>query len=744
MPKRLYILIIAIAVLGLTSLAGASSAQDDTSNQLERLLAGIKGSENADGLNIRLNEILDLYKRRYTAESPEYADCLMWCAYWCAEYGDNNQASDLLKKSKDIFKKYGNGTFAGRDTVNEIFRLDLESKLEYNSERDFMAVRKSRRSCELKRKYFGNQSETYLNALLDLSRLYAERLEYGKSNLYHNLGYDAYVGRIKNEFCQSSESERVLYWEKAIKYIDRTLDLAHKAGGKSRHGGDRSLASAAYNAMLLSKGLLLNTSVNFENHILSSGNAEAIISWQKRKRVADERASQSVIDSLDRAIIESLERSGQGFDLPHLSIGWKDVAAKLTDNDLAIEFYKTRKGDYGAILLKRNWSSPRIVRLPGFVAKGRKYLPLATAIDKVSLEDYTSDMQQDMWNLSKSIWTDDIVRYFPQNGNGNIYFSADGELQITGIEYLPFVRPTDNKSYYCVSDLFNIYRVSSTRQLVMAEEKSQGAEASVYGGLTYGMEPAEMLADARKYESVNRFDLAYSPSSRHRALRVADQSIPILEGTKTEADSIISIINRHPAHRLAAHPFTGSDGTEASFKSLSGRKQSLLHIATHGYFYDEADPEFEILGLENNPMTRSGLLMAGADYKWQGYDVPEGVDDGFLTSLEISNLDLRGLELAVLSACETGKGNIEGDGVFGLQRGFKMASAKSILMSLWKVNDDATCLLMTEFYKNWIGDGKNKREALRLAQDSVRSHKEKGWDAPKYWAAFILLDGLDE
>ena len=81
--------------------------------------------------------------------------------------------------------------------------------------------------------------------------------------------------------------------------------------------------------------------------------------------------------------------------------------------------------------------------------------------------------------------------------------------------------------------------------------------------------------------------------------------------------------------------------------------------------------------------------------------------------------------------------------VFGLQRGFKKAGAQSILMSLWRVDDEATSLLMTEFYRHWIGEAKPKHDALEMAKLTVRSHKEKGWDAPKYWAAFILLDGLD-
>ena len=107
---------------------------------------------------------------------------------------------------------------------------------------------------------------------------------------------------------------------------------------------------------------------------------------------------------------------------------------------------------------------------------------------------------------------------------------------------------------------------------------------------------------------------------------------------------------------------------------------------------------------------------------------------------EISVIDFRGLDLVVLSACETAKGYVAADGVFGLQRGFKMAGANSILMSLWKVDDDATCFLMTEFYKNWM-KGDNKHDALEKAKQAVRSNDK--WKEPKYWAAFILLDGVE-
>jgi CHAT domain-containing protein len=132
--------------------------------------------------------------------------------------------------------------------------------------------------------------------------------------------------------------------------------------------------------------------------------------------------------------------------------------------------------------------------------------------------------------------------------------------------------------------------------------------------------------------------------------------------------------------------------------------------------------------------------MSGANHKVFNRTIPQGIDDGILTALEISILNFRGLDLITLSACETGLGKIDLDGVFGLQRGLKMADANSILMSLWKVDDEATCALMIDFYSHWLS-GESKHEALRRAVDKLRANPK--WASPKYWAAFILLDGIN-
>ena len=147
--------------------------------------------------------------------------------------------------------------------------------------------------------------------------------------------------------------------------------------------------------------------------------------------------------------------------------------------------------------------------------------------------------------------------------------------------------------------------------------------------------------------------------------------------------------------------------------------------------------------LEDKPMTRSGLLFSGCNRVFRHEQIPEGEEDGILTAHEIAMLDLRGLDLVVLSACQTGLGDvISGEGVFGLQRGFKKAGANTILMSLNKVDDEATRMLMVEFYRNLM-NGKTKRQSLKDAQQYLRKVDNGKYDAPKYWASFIMLDGID-
>ena len=127
--------------------------------------------------------------------------------------------------------------------------------------------------------------------------------------------------------------------------------------------------------------------------------------------------------------------------------------------------------------------------------------------------------------------------------------------------------------------------------------------------------------------------------------------------------------------------------------------------------------------------------MSGANRVWTGKSIPDGMDDGILTAYEVSMLDLSNTKLVVLSACETGLGDIKGsEGVYGLQRAFKMAGVKYILMTLWEIRDEVTAEFMKVFYQQWL-KGKDIHEAFKFAQDEMRKKYEAN-----YWAAFVLVE----
>jgi CHAT domain-containing protein len=216
-----------------------------------------------------------------------------------------------------------------------------------------------------------------------------------------------------------------------------------------------------------------------------------------------------------------------------------------------------------------------------------------------------------------------------------------------------------------------------------------------------------------------------------------------LAETKVEIAEIQAILEENI---IDCRPKTGEIGTEESFMSLSSAGINILHLATHGFFWtNENENDYSnvhFLSLIQNTnrnesaLLRSGLLLSGANIALQGKKVSNEIQDGILTAQEISSLDFEGMNLVVLSACETGLGDITSEGVFGLQRAFKIAGVQTIIMSLWKVDDEATQMFMTEFYNNWIAKKQSKREAFNNAQNTVRmKHKE-----PVYWAGFVMLD----
>jgi CHAT domain-containing protein/tetratricopeptide (TPR) repeat protein len=670
---------------------------------------------------------------------PDYAILLSNLAKYNSDLGDYNEAirleTEALKIREQVLGKdhpyYANSLnnlsvdYLALGNYNEAIRLGIEAQNIY-------------------KKILGESHPAYAKSLNNLASYNLVTARLPEAGNYYIEYLSVAKDVIGRNITDLTREEKSLYWSKyENEFLNRSPFMTYKIPSKQ-------LTDASYSGLLFSKGLLLNAETELRKILLEHGDenvAKVYDELSTNRRILRKLYEQPIserklsTDSLNN-IVTQLERQlisiskEYGDYTKNLRIERKDVQAKLSKDDIAVEFASFNYNDttfYCAYLLKKDYEVPKMT---------------------VCLKTTTQINAPDVYvnsNLSKAIWgsiADDLV------GVKNIYFGPSGELYNIAIESLPdWEDPTR-----LVSDRWNFYRLSSTRELAVIKDKNQIKQSVVYGGLTYDTDIASMNRDKLRYPEVERDFSAYMPSVTDSLnLRSGVDDLP---GTKVEAKNIDAKLKAVRIHDIIR---TDSIGTEASFKALSGQKKNLLHIATHGFYWTEREARRSNLGFlsfnyddkrykEDKALTRSGLLFAGANNALEGKALPKGVDDGILTAQEIAQLDLRGLDLVVLSACQTGLGEITGDGVFGLQRGFKKAGAQSILMSLWKVDDAATQMLMTQFYTN-LTSGMTKRRSLLEAQRYVReyetgettasSQKVHPYSNPKYWAAFVLLDAVE-
>ncbi|MCQ2253556.1 MAG: CHAT domain-containing protein [Bacteroidales bacterium] len=523
-------------------------------------------------------------------------------------------------------------------------------------------------------------------------------------------GIDSKFHYLVNNFTFMTTAMRNLYWQNNAEDFAAITRLCWKIPD------NEDVATTAYNCELISKGIMLSSEIEFGNIINKSGNQDLIRKYSRLQEMRQTINAENM-NSEGGAVsnIDSLERESQKIekelvtqcreygDLSRpISIKTDDIRLALNDNEAAIEFVKISASRdstiYGALILRNCWHSPKFVKLFSSSTFSEKF--------HSRISPYQST------ELYQMIWKP-MERYL--EGTSTIYFSPTGSLYNTAIEYAPINDSTT------ISEKYNVYRISSTRNLVDPKSKNRNQNITVYGGIYYNTDTTTMRRESDIYNKRGLTD-SYL---RNYFERNGGLDANYLEGTEKEAQEIIKCMSNH---NYKVDFFTKNKANEESFKNLSGNSIDIIHIATHGFYMDDR----QLTG-DNNLLT-SGLLMSGCN---NIMEIPSGVDDGILTAREISYLDFRNTDMVVLSACETGLGHVTADGVFGLQRGFKMAGVNTIVMSLWPVNDYATKLLMTRFYQN-MSKGMEKREAFIAAQQALRTKKGV---RPEHWAAFIMLDG---
>jgi CHAT domain-containing protein len=316
-------------------------------------------------------------------------------------------------------------------------------------------------------------------------------------------------------------------------------------------------------------------------------------------------------------------------------------------------------------------------------------------------------------------------------GSSKVYFSADGVYNSINLNTL--YNSVTGK--YLVDEI-NIRLVANTSEIVNLDNGKislTNMNAALIGYPDY-YNSGTGTGKTGKEDMVDYSVLKSDTSQRF----MSGNKVSELPGTKAEIEKIEATL---AANKVKIIKHISGSASEDNIKKLNS--PSILHIATHGFFLTHTpssqNDERGITGvssalLKENPLFRAGLLLAGAGNTIGGA-ASNNPEDGILTAYEAMNLSLDKTQLIVLSACETGLGEIRnGEGVYGLQRSFKAAGAKTILMSLWKVNDQATQQLMTEFYSNLAATG-DKYESFRKAQIRLK----ESFPDPYYWGAFIMV-----
>lgn len=538
---------------------------------------------------------------------------------------------------------------------------------------------------------------------------------------------------VNNSTYNMSRIERNAYWKRFESVYNWLIPTICGMTGTNVTN------SMAYDAALFYKGWLLSSETEVKDVILSS-NDDALVRLYKKyvenlSLLEEQYNSMSFItntDSLKSIIREQeyfLSQKVTRFNRQYkgTNYSWGDVKKNLGSEDIAIEVttYFSVDGSevfYDAYIIDSNSIAPTIIFL----------------FDEKQLSDCIVKDSIDYAGLYKLIWGNKYLNDAIKDKK-NIYFSASGLLNSLGIEYLPIA----DGQYIC--DKYNIYRLSSTRELCYANNPIKTERVCLFGGLDYNNEAKISIDDNSK--------------QTYRVSRTVEDSIvkrggfDPLFGSKQE---IAQINNEMVKRNVDCSVYTDLNGTEESFINLSGSPINIIHLSTHGmYVPDEGDSiskknNFRFIISDETPdvdeetqsLSRSFLVMSGGNMLIRRDSIPNGKEDGILTALEISHLDFENLDLVVLSACQTALGTIDTEGVYGLQRAFKKAGANTILMSLDKVDDEATQILMVEFYKNLMA-GKSKHQSLKDAQKYLRQVENGKYDKPEYWASFIMLDGLN-
>lgn len=577
---------------------------------------------------------------------------------------------------------------------------------------------------ETSRNKYGETSGTYSQALFTLANIEGARGNINEADSLFRMSMNCLLVNMKQLWRYSTPSQREQFWMETLNNLSGMAAFAVKCGNF-----DSELTETCYNALLFSKSLLLETEKSVVDIIRKEGTNDDIANYRNLLAVNNRllvlrnnyEYNKLEIDSLtiqQRELEQQLSHKCQSYNEyeTYLDINYEKVRNSLADHEVVVDFsdYQTEDSvrQYAAYIYDKDKSHPLLVKC----FDQQQLDSLLDGMQNFTLYNY--EQLQD--RASKLIWNP--IEASIAKGS-TVYYIPSGVMHGIALEALPLSDGTTLGQHY------DFVRLTSAREIVNAHHSSKiNRTATLYGGLQYSLDPQKMEEESKAYE---KSDLAGLVRSEYGVSGFKD-----LRNTKDEVKKIEKTL---VDNGFSVKAYLGSKGNAESFVALDGKSPSIVHIATHGFFYtpDEAKDKDFLRGY-TDAMSLSGLVFAGGNAAWLGKKNVDGVLGGVLTAKDIANLDFKGTDLLVLSACKTGQGKVTAEGVFGLQRAFKKTGVGTIIMSLWNVDDKVTSEFMIAFYEqltdkanNW-----NKRKAFEQTKEIIR----KKHPDPYYWAAFVMLD----
>lgn len=724
-------------------------------------------------------EILSIQEQTLGTKHPEYVFNLGNLAFLYSQAGLCQQADSIFDKTFELAAAAN--LLQHPDYPNLLENLAMLREVE---ERMIEAEKLYLQALELKKTIVGEEHPTYITFEQNLALHYFNRGMYEKSTPLFEKVYQLRkntLGERHPDHCASAQNLFLQYqfdhqlddaekWAKETFRLSRDILIEYASSSSERQmlryldNAERNssniysfayrsptpqMAELSYDNALFFNGFLLDYNRQIAHFIAQAdSNTQALYArWQvARHRLADEYLKpakervdilelEQKADAFERLLIQKIPSLRQNNRIPV----WQDIQKNLKAGEAAIEFINHR---YFRVFDTDTILYAALVLLPG--QKQPYFVPLCH--QQALQERLNNNKDVTYWlggenALYQLLWKplEPLLKEVH-----TVYYAPSGLMHNINLDAIA-LNESGQKS---LIDQYKLVRLNSTRQLAISPTPlaANNQTALLFGGIQYEADKAAIIQKNTENGVSYRGELSQlwyneEDSTQNR------KPLPYLPATLSEIEKIQQLLT--PKYSVRA--LSGFSATEEAFKTFAGRSAAsprIIHVATHGFSQNNIikrqttkfNPVSNSLipQIDIHPYLRSGLYLAGANFARKTQKPLENnMEDGVLTAYEVSALSLPNTELVVLSACNTGLGTEMGyEGVFGLQRAFKVAGARYLLISLWAVPDAATEELMTLFYSRWLTQKMDIPTAFHHAQlDMKKKYKD-----PEMWAGFVLVE----